>query len=362
MNEHEPLTPEERALAERLRLGPQAAPSPALDAAVLAAARAAVASDGGGVRAGVPYAAPPAASATPPPDVPVARQAPRLPGVRRWSAAMGVAASLALAIGIAWQLRPLPPSIPHAAPVPAEDAAAEEPGDFGSAPAASASAAATDAAPAARAAPAPERAPPAAESRQARAETLHEPVAAPPSPMKVLSPPKPTPLPAPAVEAPPAAAPQAFPEPASAAGGAERGEQYATQPRERDAISAQATPAPVLQRRQAPKSAPAPASADAPRGALAEAQGDLSAAPPPPPAAPASAAAPTVLAADAAASAAAHAAADADARLPPRQWLARIRQQRDAGEYDAARASLRLFRQHHPQVRIPRDLRALLDD
>ena len=40
---HEPLTPEERALAQSLsRLGPHGGPSPGLDARVLAAARAAV--------------------------------------------------------------------------------------------------------------------------------------------------------------------------------------------------------------------------------------------------------------------------------------------------------------------------------
>lgn len=356
MNGHEPLTPEERALAERLRLGPQAAPSPALDAAVLAAARAALDGDRADRGAVSPHPTQPTAAA--PADAAHAHAAPRPRRLRRWSAAMGVAASLALAVGIAWQLRPLPPSPPHAAPVPAEDAAAEESGDPGYGPAAPEPAAAADAAPSARAAPAPEMAPPAAESRQAGAEELHEPVAAPASPMKALSPPKPAPLPAPAVEAPPAAAPQVFPEPASA----EHDEQYAAQQRERDAIGARAAPAPVLQRRQALKSAPAPTSADAPRGALAEAQGnDLSAAPPPPPAAPASAAAPAAIADDAA-SGAAQAAAGADAQLPPRQWLARIRQQRDAGERDAARASLRLFRQQHPQARIPRDLRALLDD
>jgi hypothetical protein len=47
MNADEPLTPEERALAERLRQGRQALPSAALDASILAAARAAVAASAG---------------------------------------------------------------------------------------------------------------------------------------------------------------------------------------------------------------------------------------------------------------------------------------------------------------------------
>jgi len=76
-----PLTAEEQALAERLaRLGPRAEPSPALDARVLAAAHAAAR------------------------EVP-ARKARRRP---RWPALVGVAASMVLAVGLAWRLRPQP--------------------------------------------------------------------------------------------------------------------------------------------------------------------------------------------------------------------------------------------------------------
>src|SRR5688572_29811089 len=80
INRHaEPLSPEERALGERLaRLGPHGEPSSALDARILAAAH--------------------AAATTP-------AQA-RRPS-RRWPVALGIAASLTLAVGIAWQLRPL---------------------------------------------------------------------------------------------------------------------------------------------------------------------------------------------------------------------------------------------------------------
>ena len=77
----EPLTPEERAMAQlTARLGPQGEPSPALDSRILGAAHAALARK------------------------PVARQRPR------WPVAMGLAASVVFAVGIAWQLRPLQPS------------------------------------------------------------------------------------------------------------------------------------------------------------------------------------------------------------------------------------------------------------
>lgn len=80
----QPLDAEERELAEQLaRLGASAAPSAALDARILDAARAAT-------RTGD------AAIAT-------SRARPR----RRWPVAMGVAATLVLAVGIAWQLRPI---------------------------------------------------------------------------------------------------------------------------------------------------------------------------------------------------------------------------------------------------------------
>src|SRR5690606_24466103 len=82
--DQDPLSPEERALADAMaRAAPRRAPPPHIDAAVLASARAALAQDRQ--------------------DAPRARRA-----RRRWPAALGVAASLALAVGIAWQLRPGP--------------------------------------------------------------------------------------------------------------------------------------------------------------------------------------------------------------------------------------------------------------
>ena len=73
-----PLTPEERELAQLIgRQGPHGEPPPALDARILAAAHAAV-----------------------------ARQTAHKPKPR-WPVAIGLAASVVFAIGIAWQLRPL---------------------------------------------------------------------------------------------------------------------------------------------------------------------------------------------------------------------------------------------------------------
>jgi len=82
------LSPEEQALARRLaRLGPHVEPSSALDARVLAAARAAA-------------------------------QAPAVPSMvhrPRWPAVAGLAASLVLVVGLAWRLRlqPEPPPAPR---------------------------------------------------------------------------------------------------------------------------------------------------------------------------------------------------------------------------------------------------------
>lgn len=77
--DREPLTPEERELAQRLsRLGPSAGPPSSIDARILAAAHDAVISR-------------PRAGARKP---------------RRWPVALGVAASLTLAVGIAWRMQP----------------------------------------------------------------------------------------------------------------------------------------------------------------------------------------------------------------------------------------------------------------
>lgn len=96
MNRHppEPLTQEERELAQLIaRVSPHGEPATALDAKILAAAHAAV--------AGKP-------------------QRTRKP---RWPVAMGLAASVIFAVGIAWQLRPVQPAAPLASEAPASVAA-----------------------------------------------------------------------------------------------------------------------------------------------------------------------------------------------------------------------------------------------
>lgn len=100
------LDADERTIAAQLaRHAPSGAPAPALDAAVLAAARAATAGDA------------PARPQRTPSRAAWSRR-------RRWPAITGVAASLALAAGIAWQLRPMPAAAPvqDEAPAPAATA------------------------------------------------------------------------------------------------------------------------------------------------------------------------------------------------------------------------------------------------
>ncbi|MDI9273583.1 hypothetical protein QMZ26_10980, partial [Stenotrophomonas sp. PFBMAA-4] len=57
-----------------------------------------------------------------------------------------------------------------------------------------------------------------------------------------------------------------------------------------------------------------------------------------------------------------HSEVAADARLPRRQWLQKIRERRDNGQRDLARASLERYLQTYPEARLPKDLRPLLDD
>ena len=96
------LTPEERALAQRLaRLGPHAEPSSALDAKILAAAHAAAA------------------------PAPIRPRREQRRNVARWPTVLGFAASLALACGIAWQLRPLPNAPSSVRPTSTDDGTVE---------------------------------------------------------------------------------------------------------------------------------------------------------------------------------------------------------------------------------------------
>ncbi|TXH70951.1 MAG: hypothetical protein E6Q88_08060 [Lysobacteraceae bacterium] len=107
MTANEPLSPEERDLAERLkRLGGPREPAPALDARILAAARAAVSET-----APVPIQHPADAGIDPAADVGVGpatdpNVVPLRPRAKtqRWPLGFGLAASLVLAAGIGWRL------------------------------------------------------------------------------------------------------------------------------------------------------------------------------------------------------------------------------------------------------------------
>src|SRR5690606_9553244 len=100
MSRHEPLTPEERELAQHLAHPGHAGPSPATDARILAAARLAAASDAD--------AGPRASAATPPQAALSPATTTRHRRRRHWPASLGLAASVALAVGVVWQLRESP--------------------------------------------------------------------------------------------------------------------------------------------------------------------------------------------------------------------------------------------------------------
>ncbi|AWH28896.1 hypothetical protein [Stenotrophomonas sp. YAU14A_MKIMI4_1] len=318
MNRDDPLTPEERALAGLLGRRSEQAPPASLDATILAAARAAVQDT-----------APPAqgAVATPQP----ADRARRARKGGRWPAVFGIAASTVLAVGIAWQMRPEPPAPPPmeaTAPAQAEHAAADA---SAAAPAAEPAVVGRAAAPAtlpppppAQAAPAPQMAP----RGPAPAAPEPQPAAAPVA-KNVVAPPAPPAPPAPVAYAAPAPAPAAE---AVAADSAD--------------MAAEAAPAAAArqQQREAPaafKASPAPASAPAARapGVMLRRSSDAG-----------------LSAQDV------HAEVLADAKLPRRQWLQKIRERRDAGQRDLARISLERYLQQYPESRLPKDLRPLLDD
>ncbi|HFF5968168.1 TPA: hypothetical protein ACGCF6_003558 [Stenotrophomonas maltophilia] len=334
MNRDEPLTPEERELARLLGRRAEQAPPAALDAAILAAARAAVDA--------------PAADAVASPE------APRTQRTRpRWPAVFGIAASMVFAIGIAWQLRPEPPPVPAgeaavaAAPAAAEDVAAADQASERSAADSAVATAEPAAAPAA-----PEAAPVAAApapaiaraSKPAPAGTAEAPAQAARSMAADAAadtsfaalPPAPAAAPAAAPPAPPA--PTAYSAPAQlmapvVASGSLKARSAGTP----ESNSVQAEQAPALDRveitsmkREAPsRSAPGIMRRGSDAGLSADAV---------------------------------QAEVDADARLPRRQWLQKIRTRRDDGQRDLARASLERYMQQYPEARLPRDLRPLLDD
>lgn len=307
MNRPDPLTPEERELARLLGRPSATGPAPSIDEAVLAAARTAVEAP-----------AADAASWRLPPDAPARSRRPR----SRLPAVFGLAASVIFAVGIAWQLKPDdPPAPPLAEPLGAP----------------ASSAAVTEAAPAMDAAPPPAPAaapPPVAQQRAARAavETpAPDNTTAAPAGARSVPAPRAEPIAPPAPPAPAPAPMMSAPAPAAAASHAREADESAldvvavTSSKTERSVPAKPAPgAPGVMRRAAAPMA-APASADDAVRAL-------------------------------------HQAVAADAGLPRKQWLKRIRERRDAGDVDTARASLERYLQHYPEVRIPRDLRQLLEN
>ncbi len=300
---HDPLDADERALAARLARVPAAAPSAAIDAAILAAARAAT------------DAVAPADAAPPP-----MRTTPRTPP-RRWPIGVGLAAALLVAVGVAWQLRPMPDARPLPSEVPMAISARSAPGATPERRVTRA-ASATDAV----AAPASDAPDPAVTTPVERAEdrggTEARPAgdATPAEPVSRAAP-------AAAATAPPASPPLARQRTALGT----------------DAIAAPAA-APAARAFGAPVAAPkAPAlqtqevSHDTSTQAMRfeDLVDDVPDDEQPP--------------------------ASADSPDVRRAWLHRVRELLDAGDIAAARASLGEFHRRHPDAELPPDLRALLD-
>ncbi|MFN7137471.1 MAG: hypothetical protein ACK4MU_08160 [Thermomonas sp.] len=322
MNRSAPLTPEERELARLLGRPAPTAPSSALDEAVLAAARASLHTPP------VAQSVPAPGTAAPARSIPqAARRRSRLP------AALGLAASVVFAVGIAWQLKP---DAPQPAPSAAPSAAIE----------ALPAPAAAPLAPEARQVEAPMAANDVAEDATAPAAKSSAPPPAPPR-ADTREPFVTRPVPAPIVAAP---LPPPPPPPAAPVAAAPPSQAYAM-----DAVAAPA-PAPALEkitttgsraRQQATDIQSAPMAAEPARNA-AGAPGVMRRA------------APAAISGTLSDSAV-NAAVDADATLPRKQWLQRIRERRDNGDVDTARASLERYLQHYPETRVPRDLRQLLE-
>ena len=339
---HEPLTPEERELAQLTgRLGPHGEPSPALDARILAAAHAAVAVE---------------QSRTP---------------KARWPLAMGVAASMVLAVGVAWQLRPLQ----EVATVSEAPAAASEAVE-GSADAA---AMATETGP-----------PSSVQELESLPEAFAKSEAAPASLPAVESPPPPMRALAPAAGA-------AAPLPADTS-------RNRATTRQADAYSPPSIPASAAAAAPPPPPPPAPPAmtTSAPKGlvaqepapespmaftAVADAAADMAAvgdtssnSARAAPTGQQAAARAEMKARSAAATAKESATLDRvevtgsrlqrtdlqvpvsdDARLPVNDWLERVRTRYGLGDEDAARQSLLLFVKDHPREPVPDDLEPLLE-
>ncbi len=365
-----PLTAEERALADRIaQTGPQREPSAALDARILAAAHAAV--------------------TTGPPVVDA--QVPARPRVRRrWPVAVSAAATLVLAVGIAWQLRPVDDSqveyseAPRTAmPIGNVASGAPQPADASS-PAQDAIASPALPAPAAQAvaptvtgeeATATEKfqalrgqavrgktspAPSSTASRMAPEEVpvtfdspspMDTPAPSPlppaPSQSPSTSPPPPAPVP-PAAAQRALSAPQAVPPPAPAATTVLQADRHESQARtaihdaaqaRETAKAATATGTRVVEPVRAESTANADADArlldhTETSNARVDSFGDQPLDDQPP--------------------------ASADSPQVQQAWLKRVRALMAQGQRDAARDSLREYQRRYPKALLPDDLRALL--
>ena len=349
---HQPLDPEERALARLLDNAGDEGPSPEVDARILAAARESL-------------------SATAPSGASTPRsvhrpQGARRPRHRRLPLALGLAASVTLAVGVAWQLRepPTPATAAadagfetvtiQAAPVP--DAPVEAVAGHTAAPRPEAAIETTTTASPAPAAPAP-------------------PIPVAPAPTASATPEAPAPrtdaLVVPAERetmarererqaaemasrrsmqrAEPVAGQAAKTAPAHAMRGLEETRQADayTPPPAPVAAAAPPPPAPATAAIPAPRAAPLPAREIDPRHAEAAE-------------APAVATFADLAAADGTNDADMVAAVERDARLPVAQWLQRIRERQASGELALARASLARLVETHPAAPVPEDLQSLL--
>jgi len=302
----DPLDANERALAELLARDALPGPSPQLDARILAAARSATTAS------------------------PSRRPRPR------WIAGMGIAATLVLAIGIAWRLRPLPPQPRAASEAPAAAVRVIEPTAQS---AASTPSMADDTASAQMQPQPPAELPKPTPAERESAPEVQARKSTPPESPVVFDEPAPMdqaapetfavpPPPAPVASAAAAAAGNAYPPapaPVDTLEAARREKQAVTL----DRIETTGSRIRDTESREA-KSLDAAAAADAaavdgiPRAVLDEE----------PP-------------------------ATADSPQVRDAWLQRIRELLSAGETDAARNSLAEFRRRYPNYALPEDLKPL---
>lgn len=297
----EPMTPEEQAMAARLaRIGPHGEPSPALDARIIGAAHAAS-------RASRP--------------------------ATRWPALIGLAATLALAVGVTWQLKPLGDAAVDGAVV---DRTMNE---TVSEPAAESMAAPADM-PQRQPVPDPQQpvAPP--ESRDATAERTASKADITPAPARQVGTSPADSVPPPS--APPAPAAASVVTPTASSDKAEpimrAAQDRATVRAEREALSRSVRGDDYRSRAMRTQIERQTAAATSPEAFPPDAAGMADIAE--------TARMPVIQ----------------DQELEPEDWIERIRLRRDAGDIAEARESLRLLLGEHPQTLVPSDLAPLTQE